>query len=187
MSKPGSHRGDEERREPRIGGGGRVARRRRGSPPRALERVGGWNLIPRFSGGDAGPPRILLVDSHRQAREKIRRLMEREGLQVVGEAGSRREALELFAALAPDVVVLDLASPCSTCLDASCEFVRRSPGMRVIFLTFDDTDYMIAKALRLGIKGYVVKTRVVEELLQAVWEVLHGRIYVSPAISRSAS
>jgi DNA-binding NarL/FixJ family response regulator len=113
--------------------------------------------------------------------------MEREGLQVVGEAGDPGEALALVAALAPDVVVLDLSSPCSTCLDASCELVRRSSGMRVIFLTFDDTDYQIAKALQFGIKGYVVKTRVVEELLRAVWEVLHGKIYVSPAISRAAS
>ena len=127
------------------------------------------------------PPRILVVDDHPIVRQALRALLEWEGLDVVGEARDGAEALRLAWELCADVVVLDVTRPVSICLDAAREIVRTVPLKGVILVAFED--YLVARALQAGVRGYVLKTRVVEELPLAIRTVARGEIYVSPVIS----
>ena len=126
-------------------------------------------------------PRILLVDEYPTVRQALRGLLKWEGLEVVGEARDGAEALRLAWDLCADVIVLAVTRPTSICLDAAREIVRTVPLKGVILVAFED--YLVAQALQAGVRGYVLKSRVVEELPLAIREVARGAIYVSPDIS----
>ena len=131
------------------------------------------------------PLRILLADDHLIFRQGLKGLLEREGLQVIGEAGDGQEAIKRARDLSPDVAVLDLTMPLLNGLDAAREIVRASPRTRPILLTMHTEDPYVMEALRAGIKGYVLKTQPSTDLVQAIQEVHRGRIYLSPGISRT--
>jgi len=131
------------------------------------------------------PLRILLADDHLIFRQGLKGLLEREGLQVIGEAADGQEAIKRARDLSPDVAVLDLTMPLLNGLDAAREIVRASPRTRPILLTMHTEDPYVMEALRAGIKGYVLKTQPSTDLVQAIQEVYRGRIYLSPGISRT--
>ena len=131
------------------------------------------------------PLRILLADDHQILRQGLKGLLEREGLQVVGEAADGQEAIKRARDLSPDVAVLDLTMPLLNGLDAAREIVRASPRTRPILLTMHTEDPYVMEALRAGIKGYVLKTQPSTDLVQAIQEVSRGRVYLSPGISRT--
>jgi DNA-binding NarL/FixJ family response regulator len=131
------------------------------------------------------PLRILLADDHLILRQGLKGLLEREGLQVVGEAADGQEAIKRARDLSPDVAVLDLTMPLLNGLDAAREIVRASPRTRPILLTMHTEDPYVMEALRAGIKGYVLKTQPSTDLVQAIQEVSRGRVYLSPGISRT--
>jgi len=101
-------------------------------------------------------------------------------VDVIGEARDAAEALRLAGELCPDVVVLDVARPVAHCLSAAREIVRSVPLKGMILLAFED--YLVAEAFQAGIRGYVLKARVVEDLPPAIHEVARGSIYLSPGI-----
>jgi len=115
----------------------------------------------------------------------LKSLLEREGLQIIGEAADGQEAIRRARDLSPDVAVLDLAMPLLNGLDAAREIVRASPRTRPILLTMHTEDPYVMEALRAGIKGYVLKTQPSTDVVQAIQEVARGRIYLSPGISRT--
>jgi DNA-binding NarL/FixJ family response regulator len=121
------------------------------------------------------PPRVLVVDDHPIVRQALGRLLEQNGLDVVGEA--HLLARELRA----DVVVLGFTRPLASCLSVTGEILRTVPRAGVILIAFED--YLVSRAFQAGIKGYVLKTRVVEELPPAIRAVARGKTYVSPGIS----
>ena len=125
-------------------------------------------------------PRILLVDNHTIVRQALRRLLEQNGLDVVGEARDAAEALRRAGELCPDVVVLDVARPVARCLSAAREIIRSVPLKGMILVAFED--YLVAEAFRAGIRGYVLKDRVAEDLPMAIQEVAGGGIYLSPGM-----
>ena len=131
------------------------------------------------------PLRILLADDHLVFRQGLKSLLEREGLQIIGEAADGQEAIRRARDLSPDVAVLDLAMPLLNVLDAAREIVRASPRTRPILLTMHTEDPYVMEALRAGIKGYVLKTQPSTDVVQAIQEVARGRIYLSPGISRT--
>jgi len=131
------------------------------------------------------PFRVLLADDHLIFRQGLKGLLEREGLQIIGEASDGRDAVRRATDLSPDVAVLDLAMPLLNGLDAAREIVRVSPRTRPILLTMHTEDPYVMDALRAGIKGYVLKTQPSTDLVQAIQEVCRGRIYLSPGISRT--
>ena len=131
------------------------------------------------------PLRILLADDHLILRQGLKGLLEREGLQVIGEAADGQEAIKRARDLSPDVAVLDLTMPLLNGLDAAREIVHASPRTRPILLTMHTEDPYVMEALRAGIKGYVLKTQPSTDLVQAIQEVYRGRIYLSPGISRT--
>jgi two-component system, NarL family, response regulator NreC len=131
------------------------------------------------------PLRVLLADDHLIFRQGLKGLLEREGLQIVGEAADGQEAVRRARDLSPDVAVLDLTMPLLNGLDAAREIVRASPRTRPILLTMHTEDPYVMEALRAGIRGYVLKAQPSTDLVQAIQEVSRGRIYLSPGISRT--
>jgi DNA-binding NarL/FixJ family response regulator len=125
-------------------------------------------------------PRILLVDDHPIVRQALRRLLEQDGLEVVGEACDGAEAHRLAWEVCADVVVFDVTRPVSRCLDAAREIVRTVPLKGVILVAFEE--YLVARAFQAGVRGYVLKTRVVEDLPLAIRAVARGSIYLSPGV-----
>jgi two-component system response regulator NreC len=131
------------------------------------------------------PPRILLADDHLIVRQGLRALLERDGLEVIGEAADGHEAVRLADDLHPDVAILDFAMPLLNGLDAAKEIRRRSPKTRTILLTVHTEDHYVLEALQAGVSGYVVKTQAAADLVQAIHEVCRKATYLSPAVSRS--
>jgi two-component system, NarL family, response regulator NreC len=133
------------------------------------------------------PRRILLADDTAIVRQSVKRLLEREGFEVVGEAADGREAVELAQALHPDVAVLDLAMPELNGLDAARAIRHLCPWMHLIFLSMHIEDYQVFTALETGARGYVTKAEAVENLAHAIREVSCGRTFLSPSASRAVS
>ena len=117
--------------------------------------------------------------------QSLRTILEREKFVVVGEAADGREAVRMAEKHHPDVAILDVAMPILNGLSAAREIEKVSPKTRRIILTSLTDERYILDALRAGVTGYVLKTQAGAELVQAVNEVLYGKIYLSPGISRS--
>ena len=131
------------------------------------------------------PTRIILADDHTIVRQGIKSLLEREGMQVIAEAADGREAIRHAEALAPDVVVMDIGMPTLNGMEAARELARCCPKVKPILLTQHDEPQYVSAALRAGVKGYVLKSQITGDLIQAIQQVLRGQVYLSPGISGS--
>jgi DNA-binding NarL/FixJ family response regulator len=130
------------------------------------------------------PIRILLADDHVLVRQGLRHILEDEGFEVVGEASNGQEAVRLAEKLCPAVAVLDIEMPILNGIDATKEIVKASPGTKTILLTMHSENHLVMNSLRAGARGYLIKERASEDLVQAVAEVSRGGIYLSPSISQ---
>src|SRR6266536_3467646 len=126
--------------------------------------------------------RVLLADDHQVVRQCLRSFLEREGFDVVAEASDGREAVLLAEQLRPDVAVLDVSMPVLNGADASREIHRVSPRTKTIILTMHADGQYVVEALRAGVRGYVVKSQAVGDLVQAIRDVARGVTYLSPCI-----
>lgn len=126
--------------------------------------------------------KVLLVDDHTLIREGLRALLEREGFEVVAEAGDGYQALELVEELRPEVAVLDIAMPRLNGLEAAQRIARIAPQTKIILLSmYKDPDY-IREALRAGVRGYLLKEEAAEELVAAVRRVARGGYYFAQPV-----
>ena len=131
------------------------------------------------------PIRILLCDDHLLIRASLKSLIgEFPGIDVVGEAGDGREALEHVARLRPNVVVMDIAMPGLNGLEATRRLVKEHPQVRVVMLSMHADESHVLQALRAGASGYVLKGSAPRELEMAIEAVARGEIFLSPAISK---
>jgi two-component system response regulator NreC len=129
--------------------------------------------------------RVLLADDHQIVRQGLRGLLEKAGHVVVGEAADGHEALKLARNLTPDIAVLDLSMPLLNGLDTAREMRRVSPAIKTILLTmYTDKGYVL-RALKVGAKGYVLKTQAADDLIRAIREISRGEVYLSPGVSAS--
>jgi len=127
--------------------------------------------------------RVLLADDHLIVCQSLKTVLEREGFQVVGEAADGREAVRLARALRPDAAVLDVSMPLLNGLDAAREIQKACPRTRTILLTMHAEDGYVLQALQMGIRGYVLKSQAVTDLVRALQEVSRGAVYLSPGVS----
>jgi DNA-binding NarL/FixJ family response regulator len=129
--------------------------------------------------------RIILVDDHEVVRLGLKSLLERHPqFEVVGEAGSARDALEQVAATAPDVVVMDIRLPGTSGIEACEQIVDQYPNTKVIMLTSYAEDEMLFSAIRAGASGYVLKQIASEELVKAIEAVGRGEALLDPAVTQ---
>lgn len=132
------------------------------------------------------PTRVLLVDDHTLVRAGVRRILEAHaGLRVVDEVPDGDAALETLAGGVVDVVVLDLTMPGRDGFSVLAEIRRRWPAVRVIVLTMHSSSEYVARAVREGAKGYLLKDSAVQDLVAAIDAVMRGGEFYSPAVQRS--
>jgi two-component system, NarL family, invasion response regulator UvrY len=134
---------------------------------------------------DAEIVTVLLVDDHAVVREGYRRLLERSaGIQVVGEAANAQQAYRLFVDLHPQVVVMDIALPGASGIEALRRMRAREPQARVLMFSMHEDAVFATRALQAGALGYVTKASAPEVLIEAVMKVAQGQSYLSNGIAQ---
>ncbi len=129
--------------------------------------------------------RILLADDHAVLRSGLRLLLESQNdLEVVGEAATGAETLDLTQQLQPDLILLDLSMPQLGGLEALPLLRKLAPGAKILILTMYDDAHYLRRALQSGAVGYVLKKAADVELLSAIRAVLRGEIYIHPSMTR---
>jgi DNA-binding NarL/FixJ family response regulator len=124
----------------------------------------------------AGVIRVLCVDDHPLVRKGIASILANEAdMQLVGEAGNGRDAVEQFRKLRPDVVLMDLRMPDMNGIEAARQIRQEDPEARIIALTSYDGDQDIYKALEAGVRGYLLKEMVHTDVLRAIRTVYSGK------------
>lgn len=125
--------------------------------------------------------RVLLVDDHVVVRRGLRLVFDLEDdLEVVGEAGDGREALERVAELKPDVVVMDLLMPVMNGVEATRAIRSRHPDVEVVALTSVLEDRLVVDAVEAGAAGYLLKETRPDELFEAVRAAARGEVRLDP-------
>jgi two-component system response regulator NreC len=126
--------------------------------------------------------KVLLVDDHAIMRDGIRALLSlADDIEIVGEAGEGREAIEKAVQLSQDVVVMDIAMPGMVGLEATRRFVKHNPRSRVLILSQHDDKEYILSAIRAGSAGYIPKRALGSELVSAIRSVNHGESFLYPS------
>lgn len=128
---------------------------------------------------------VLVVDDHPLLRRGVRELLSLdESILVVGEAGTRKEALELTRRLEPDLVVLDLNMKGSSGVEILTTLKGEDPSRRIVILTVSDSGDDLVACIRAGADGYFLKDMEPERFLESVHEALEGRLIVDPSMVR---
>jgi two-component system, NarL family, response regulator NreC len=127
---------------------------------------------------------ILLVDDHAVVRQGFKMILAAQpDMEIVGEAGNGREALDLAGQLQPDVIVMDVAMPELNGIEATRRVADVSPRTRVLALSMHKDSVYVREILRAGARGYLLKDSISSDLLAAVRAIARGEGYLSPGVS----
>jgi DNA-binding NarL/FixJ family response regulator len=127
--------------------------------------------------------RVLVVDDHDVFRRGLVKLLDEQGLEVVGEAPDGEEALELVARLVPDVVVMDLSLPGISGLEAIDRLALEAPATRVLVLTISADETHVTEAIVAGACGYLLKNASIQEIVAGIHAAAAGESLISPKIA----
>ncbi len=128
--------------------------------------------------------RVLLADDHAMVRKGFRMILEAQpDMEIAGEAGNGREAVELAEKLHPDVVVMDVAMPELNGIEATRRLAASSPHTRILALSMHKDSVYVREILRAGARGYLLKDSIDTDLISAVRAVAKGDGYISPGVS----
>lgn len=132
------------------------------------------------------PARVLLADDHDILRQGLKLLLslQPEEIEVVGEARTGREAVELARTLQPDVVVMDITMPDMDGLEACRIIHQQQPTTQVLILTMHESEEYFLQALRVGAAGYIVKKAAPTELCLAITSVAQGGVFLYPGLAK---
>jgi DNA-binding NarL/FixJ family response regulator len=131
----------------------------------------------------ASRSRILIADDHTLIAELCKKLLEVE-FDVVGTVSDGHALVRAAGELKPDVIVVDISMPILNGLDAGQQVKEMLPAVKLVYLTMNPDIEVAAEAFRRGAHGYLIKTCAASELVLAVRDVLRGKSYISPALSR---
>ena len=128
--------------------------------------------------------RVFLADDHQIVREGLRTLLEKQAnMEVVGEAKTGREAVQLVKELLPEVVVMDISMPDLNGVETTRQIIAKTPSIKVIALSMHSDRRFVVEMLKAGASGYLLKDSAFEELIRAVQTVVVNRTYLSPKIA----
>jgi two-component system response regulator NreC len=129
--------------------------------------------------------RLLLVDDHAVVRSGLRMLLENEAdVEIVGEAGTAREALDSLDRLHPDVILMDIGLPDLSGIEAARQVKALRPETAIVALTIHEDEEYFFKMLDAGASGYVPKRAAPEELLTAIRAAASGEVYLYPSLAK---
>src|SRR6266571_1640182 len=130
--------------------------------------------------------RVLLADDHDILRQGLKMLLSmQQGMQVVGEARTGREAVVMAQELVPDVVVMDITMPDMDGLEA-CQLIRnQQPATQVLMLTMHESEEYFLQALRMGAAGYLVKKAAPSDLRMAINAIAQGGAFLYPGLAKA--
>lgn len=129
--------------------------------------------------------RILIVEDHPMFRDGLFKMLETvEGFEVVGEAASGEEAVELAEQLKPNIILMDINLPKLSGIEATKRIVKTIPDIGILILTMYDDDSSVFSAMRAGARGYLLKEANRNEIVRAIQAVSEGEAIFSPAIAR---
>src|SRR5438128_490164 len=130
------------------------------------------------------PLRVLIADDHPLFRHGLSALLSASpDFEVVGEATTGEEAIELSTKLQPDVILMDIQMPGVNGIEATRHILHTSPHIRILIITMFEDDASVFTAMRAGARGYILKDAQKAELLQAIRAVGRGEAIFSPAIA----
>jgi two-component system, NarL family, response regulator NreC len=128
---------------------------------------------------------VLLADDHILVRQGLKSILDRENFQIIAEASDGQEVIRLAEAHHPDIAIMDISMPTLNGIDAARELSRSCPKTRVILLTQHEEEQYLHEALQVGVRGYVLKNQVVNDLVHAIRQVSRGGFYLSPGVSQA--
>ena len=128
---------------------------------------------------------VLLAEDHAIVRQGLCSLLRADGhFQVVGEARTGREAVELAQKLRPDVILMDIAMPVLNGLEATRQILAADPAAKVVVLSAHSDDVYVERMIEAGVVGFLEKQTSAEILTKAIHEIVAGRTFFSPAIAK---
>ncbi|WP_020182068.1 MULTISPECIES: response regulator transcription factor [unclassified Methylotenera] len=129
--------------------------------------------------------KILLVDDHAVVRSGLRRLLENSnGIEVVAEAATGEIAYQLYGEVNPDIVVMDISMPGMGGIESAKRILQRYSHAKIIIFSMHEAVSFASQALKTGVKGFVTKTGMAEDLLQAVIDVSRGKTFLSAGVAK---
>ena len=130
---------------------------------------------------------VLLADDHALVRRGFRRILEDDpGIQVVGEASTGDEAIQLFSDLKPRVVVMDAAMPGTSGLAATRAIIAAAPDAAILMLSMHSEETLVRQAMAAGARGYILKNALDLDLASAVKRAAAGEKVIDPSLDRPA-
>jgi len=127
---------------------------------------------------------ILIVDDYPVVREGLIQFINREAdLVVCAEAGDAKQALEAVEEQHIDLAIVDMLLKDTTGIQLTKSLKSKCPDMRVLILSMSDEPYYIKHAFQAGVQGYITKEEVADEIIDAIRQVLNGRIYLSARVA----
>jgi DNA-binding NarL/FixJ family response regulator len=136
------------------------------------------------NGKEKGRARVLLADDHPEVVQDLRALVEAE-FEVVGTVGDGNALVAAAEALAPDVIVTDIAMPGLNGITAAARILASNPAARIVFVTVHNSPVLVQKSLAIGAFGYVMKLTAGDDLVPAIRAALQGKRHLSPTICSS--
>jgi len=128
---------------------------------------------------------VLIVDDHDLVRAGIKSLLSTvSGLKVIGEASTGEEAIRIAREKRPNVILMDIRMPGIGGLEATRKLLRTDPDVKIIALTVCNEEPFPSKLLQAGAAGYITKGCDVEEMVQAILSVFHGKRFISPDVAQ---
>ncbi|HLB47248.1 MAG TPA: response regulator transcription factor [Anaerolineales bacterium] len=129
--------------------------------------------------------KVLIADDHTIVRSGVRLLLQAEpDIEVVGEALDGGQAVTMAESLRPDVVLMDIAMPGTSGLEATRQIKSRFPEMCVLVLTMHRSDEYFFEMLKAGASGYILKGADTSELIGAIRTVARGEVFLYPAMAK---
>lgn len=125
--------------------------------------------------------RVLIVDDHKLVREGLKAVLgQGEEIEVIGEAGSGEDALEMFESLDPDVILMDISMPGLNGIQTTKLIKKQNPDTKVVILTMLDQEGSVYEAIKAGATGYMIKNTSSDELVRAIQAVHDGKALLHP-------